>query len=82
MKENCVIYGIKYDKKTKKLVGTLFIPEPRELLTDIPYKEIYNRVKQQRLVVKDDGIVRDCLYQIIEDHLLFKAKDMPKNARR
>ena len=70
MGKSCVIYGIKYDKRAKTLVGTLFIPEPRELLVDIPYKEIYNKVKMQGLDVTDHGIVRDSLFKIIEDHLL------------
>ena len=71
MNEDCVIYGIQYDKKKKTLVGTLFIAEPRELLVDVPYKEIFHAVRQRGLNVKDDGVVRDSLYEIIEKELLW-----------
>ena len=70
MSIECVIYGIKFDKKKKSLVGTLFIPEPRELMTDIPYKEIYHQIQLRGLVVKDERIVRDSLFEIIQTHLL------------
>lgn len=66
----CVIYGIKYDKKKRKLVCTFFCAEPRELLVDIPFKEAMLKVRNERYDLKDTGIVWQALYGVIEEHLL------------
>jgi hypothetical protein len=66
----CVIYGIKYDKKKRTLVCTFFCAEPRILLVDIPFKEAQLKVRNEKFDLQDVGIVWKDLYAIIEEHLL------------
>ena len=71
MKEKeCVITGIKYDKKKRALIASLFIETPRELINDVPHKDIMHRIRNTSLILVDEGIVRQSLYDIIEAELL------------
>lgn len=68
--KDCVITGIKYDKKARTLIGSLFIPEPREMVNDATMKEIFGMVRQKGLNIKDKDIVLFDLYKVIEENLL------------
>ncbi len=70
MNKKCLIYDIRFDKKANALTATLFIESPRELLVNVPYKELMLRVRNEGYEIADSSIVSNSLFEVIQKHLL------------